>query len=216
MELKVSEREKTGQKVLDEKRRSGLIPGVLYGHGTEASLIWVEALSFGRVYADAGQSSILSLTGAGKPVNAIVHDIQKDPLSGRFTHVDFFQVKMNEALETHVALEFEGEAPAVREQGGILVKTLEEVLVSCLPKDLPHNLTVDVSRLASFDDRIKIEDLAVPAGVTILTEGDTVVALVEPPRTDAEMAELDEAIDGDVSQVASPEEPKEEGPEGPL
>ncbi len=189
------------------------MPGIVYGHGSKNAPVWVETLPFSKIFREAGQSSILSLKVDDQTLNVLVHDVQKNPLSGRFSHIDFFQVKMNEALETHVSLEFIGEAPTVREQGGVLVKTIEEVLVSCLPKDLPHSLEVDITKLAAFEDRIKVSDLDLPAGVTILTDPDTTVALVEPPRTDAEMAALDEAVDTDVSKVGDAEvAPAEEAP----
>ena len=94
--------------------------------------------------------------------------------------IDFFQVRMDEELEAHIPLEFVGEAPAIRELAGILVKPLEELHISCLPKDLPHSITVDISVLNTFDDHIQVKDLPIPSGVKVLAEPDTMVALVEP------------------------------------
>ena len=200
--LKVKEREKTGSRALDRSRKQGLIPAIMYGHGNEPQTLWVNYIEFNRVYREAGESSILSLVQEkGKPANVIVHDVQLDPLKSRFSHIDFFQVRMDEALETHVPLEFVGESPAVREQGGILVKPIEEVLISCLPKDLPRSLSVDLSKIKTFDDHIQLEDIELPPGVTIMIDPLTTLALVEPPRTEAEMAALDEKIEGDVTKV---------------
>ncbi|OGI21356.1 MAG: hypothetical protein A2808_01685 [Candidatus Moranbacteria bacterium RIFCSPHIGHO2_01_FULL_55_24] len=200
--LTVKNREKVSTKELERSRKEGKIPAVIYGRGTENQLFWLDYLPFSKIFKEAGQSSILSLAQEkGKALNAIIHDVTFDPLSSRFTHVDFFQVRMDEELETHVPLEFIGEAPAVREHGGILVKTLEEVLVSCLPKDLPHTLPIDLSILKTFEDHIQIKDIALPKGVTLLGELETTIALVEPPRTDAEMAALDEKVEADVTKV---------------
>lgn len=213
--LSVQNREKASPKKVALSRKAGLVPAVLYGHGSEGEMLWVDYIAFKKLYAVAGQSSLLELTREGKKaVNAIVHDVQLDPLSNRFTHVDFYQVRMDEELETHVPLELVGEAPAVREQGGILIQTLEEALVKCLPKDLPHALSVDVSVLKGFDDRIHLGDLKLPAGVTLLGETDTTVALVEAPRTDAQMAALDEKVEADVTKVEGvvKEAPAEEAP----
>lgn len=144
-------------------------------------------------------------------------------MTNRIAHVDFFEVSMNEALEARIPLEFINESPAVREQGGILVKTLEEVTVSCLPKDLPHSISIDLSTLIDFSTHIQVKDLVLPKGVTVLTDELTTIVLVEAPRTEAQMAELDEKIEADVTKVegvvkeeapavegTQPEEKKEE------
>jgi large subunit ribosomal protein L25 len=200
--LKVTAREKASGKALTRSRKEGRVPAVMYGHGIEPQMFWVDAISFSKLYAKAGESSILSLAPEdGKAANVIIHDVQLDALSNRFSHVDFFQVRMDEKLETHVPLEFVGEAPAVRENGGILVKPLEELHISCLPKDLPHSITVDISTLKTFEDQIQVKDIKIPAGVEVLIEEGSMVAFVEAPRTDAQMAALDEKPEGDVTKV---------------
>ncbi|MFZ2187429.1 MAG: 50S ribosomal protein L25 [Candidatus Moraniibacteriota bacterium] len=199
--LQVKQREQSS-KDLHAMRKGGSIPAIMYGHGTAPQMFWVQYVNFSKLYAKAGESSIVEIAPEkGQKANVIVQDVQLDPLSGRFSHIDFFQVRMDEKLETHVPLEFVGEAPAVREMGGILLKPVEEILVSCLPKDLPHALTVDLSTLKTFEDHIQVKDMQVPAGVEILTEMDTTIALVEAPRTAAEMAALDEKVEGDVTKV---------------
>lgn len=200
--LQVKAREQAG-KNLRTMRKEGSVPAVMYGHGTEAQMFWVQYIDFSKLYAKAGESSIIEITPeTGKKVNVIVQDVQVDPISSRFSHIDFFQVRMDEKLETHIPLEFIGEAPAVREMGGVLLKPIEEILVSCLPKDLPHSLAVDLSTLKTFEDHIQVKDMKIPAGVEVLTEMDTTVALVEAPRTEAEMAALDEKVEGgDVTKV---------------
>lgn len=199
--LQVKERERAG-KDLFTMRKAGFVPAVLYGHGTKPQTLWVQYIDFSKLYAKAGESSIVEITPEkGKTVNVIVQDVQLDPLSSRFSHIDFFQVRMDEKLETRVPLEFVGEAPAVRELGGMLLKPVEEFLISCLPKDLPHSIVVDLSSLKTFEDHIQIKDLKLPAGVEVMTEMDTTIALIEPPRTDAEMDALNEKVEGDVTKV---------------
>ncbi len=202
LKLAVTTREKVSSKVLERSRKEGRIPAVMYGHGSEAQMLWVNALAFSKTYAQAGGSSIISLdVEKGKPASVIIHALALDPMTNRVAHVDFFQVRMDEALETHVPLEFVGESPAVREMGGILVKTLEEVLISCLPKDLPHFLEVDLTLLTELEANVQIKDIKIPAGVKILTDELTTIALVETPRTEAQMAALDEKIEADVTKV---------------
>src|SRR3989338_6328978 len=199
--LQVKVREKAG-KNLDTMRKQGSIPAVLYGHGIKPQMFWVQYLHFSKLYDKAGENSIVEVTkDEGRAVNVIVNDVQLDPLTSRFSHIDFFQVRMDEKLEAHIPIEFVGEAPAVREMGGIFVKPVDQILVSCLPKDLPHSFMVDISVLQTFENHIQIKDLQVPSGVTILTEADTTIALVEAPRTEAEMAALDEKVEADVTKV---------------
>ena len=199
--LQVKSREEAG-KNLHTMRKQGSIPAIMYGHNSAPQMFWVQYLDFSKLYAKAGENSIIEIAPEkGKGMSVIVNDVQIDPLSGRFTHVDFFQVRMNEKLEAHIPLEFIGEAPAVREMGGILVKPVEELLVSCLPQDLPHSLIVDLSSLINFEIRIQLKDIKVPAGVEILADADTAVALVEAPRTEAEMDALNEKVEADVTKV---------------
>lgn len=200
--LPVTLRETAG-KDLNKNRKAGLIPAVLYGHGVPSTFYWVNELAFGKLFRAAGESTLVSLTtGKGAARSVLVHDVTFNPLTNRVSHIDFYQVDMDEELETDIALEFVGEAPAVRELGGIFVKTLETVEVKCLPKDLPHSIIVDISTLVTFDDQIKVSDLVLGSGVVALTEADTVLALVEAPRSEADMAALDTKLDMDVTKVA--------------
>ena len=128
---------------------------------------------------------------------------------------------MTEKMRTKVSLNFIGRSKAVKE-GGVLVKNLEEIEVECLPLDLPHEIKVDISKLKTFDDVIKIEDLAIPPKVKILENKDEIVATVTPPRTEEELKALEEEVEEKVEEVegvkkeeVSPEaETEEEGARG--
>jgi large subunit ribosomal protein L25 len=119
---------------------------------------------------------------------------------------------MTEKLKAKVALEFIGEAKAVKQLGGVLVKVLSEVEVQCLPSDLPHNIEVNISKLETFQDSIHVKDLSVSPKVEIVTKPEEMVAKIQPPR-DVE-AELKTEIKEDVEAViaASTEKPAEEEP----
>lgn len=213
-ELKAEKRTIIGRKV-QKGRDENKIPAVLYGHGITNENLFVDALTFERVYAEAGESTIIALNiGTGKPVNVLIHDLQKDSLSGQVTHIDFFQVRMDEKIDTEVALEFIGEAPAVKEFGGVLVRNMETLQVSCLPADLPGHITIDLSSLATYDDRIIVADLALGEKITLHVPETTVIALVTPPRTEEEVAALDEDVVADVSQVEGVEKEGDDSGEG--
>ncbi len=216
IKLAANLREETGKKLVN-LRKNGILPAVLYGHKIEPKNISLGYLEFSKAYKAAGENTLLSLSiGEGKTANVLIHDVQIDPMSNRFLHADFFEVRMDEEIETNVPITFSGEAPAVREQGGILVKSIEELPVKALPKDLPHTLDVDLSILATFDDHIKVSDIKVPKGVTIDADPGTVIASVMAPRTEAEIASLSEKVEMDVTKVegvVKTEAPSEAGEE---
>lgn len=199
--LSVTPREKVSSTKLVAARKAGKVPAVMYGNKGVPQMLWVDFLTFSKVFAVAGESSIISLLIDGKKSSVIVQDLDHDAMTNRISHIDFFEVSMNEELEAHIPLEFVGEAPAVREMGGVLVKTLEEVTVSCLPKDLPHTLSIDLTTLTDFSTHIQVKDLVLPKGVKVLTDELTTIVLVEAPRTEAQMAALDEKVEADVTKV---------------
>lgn len=198
--LKAKTREVTGKKV-DKLRKEDIIPAVMYGNKIASQNILVNYLDFKRVYDKAGESALIELETEGKKVNVLVHDIQLDPMSGKFTHVDFFQVNMKEEVETEIPLEFIGESPAVKELGGVLIKSLDEITVKCLPADLPEKYEIDISKLATFDDVIAVKDLKISDKIEILVDGETIIASVQEPRTQEELESLETKVEEDVSKV---------------
>lgn len=202
IQLVATLREKVSRSQLVRARKEGIIPAIMYGNKVTPKMIWVDFLAFSKVHGVAGESSIIELTfDKGKKANVIIQDLAYDAMTNRVAHVDFFEVRMDQELEAHIPLQFINDAPAVREMGGVLVKTLEEVEVRCLPKDLPHALSIDLSVLKDFSIHIQVKDLVMPKGVTVLTDALTTIVLVEAPRTEAQMAALDEKVDADVTKV---------------
>jgi len=202
-------------KSLKSYRKKDLIPAVIYGHKKESKSLWVDSMEFNNIYKKAGESTIIEIDIDGKSkASVLIHDTQKDPLTDKFSHIDFFQIKMDEKIETEVPLEFIGESPAVKEHGGVLVKTIDAVSVKCLPADLPSKIEVTISSLENFDNQIKISDLKVSDKVQIMADEKTIVASVTPPRTDEELAQLDEKVEEDVSKVEGAEQEEEEAVEG--
>lgn len=190
-------------------RAQSLVPGVIYGHGTDNKNVMADYNSFHKAFKAAGESTLLDLEIEGDgTVKALVKDWQVDPLSNRYTHVDFYQVNLKEKLKTEIALNFVGESPAVKEQGGSLVKTLDSVLVECLPTDLVGHIDVDVTVLKSFDDMITVKDLKVPAGIEILENADEVVAKIEAAMTEEQLKALESAAPADVTAIKTEAEVK--------
>lgn len=183
-------------------RASGSVPAVVYGGDrSETTTVSVLLSEFTKVYSNAG-SSLIDLTIDGSaPVKVVVQDVQFNPVKDLATHVDFRQINMNKEMSTTVQLVFVGEAPAVKELGGTLMKTFTEVDVTCLPKDLVHEIEVNVSSLKGFDDSIYIKDIVVPAGITLDEDMERVVAKVTPPLTEDELKAMEEPAAVDLAAI---------------
>lgn len=199
--LNASSRTETG-KAAKRLRQEGRVPGVIYGHGFGPEKLEVVRGELEKVYRKAGSSSVVVVKLGSDQHNALIQDVQHHPTTGKLLHVDLYQVRMDEKIKAEVPLVFEGTAPAVRELDGVLVTNLNEIEVECLPGDLPHEITVSIDALQTFDDTISIKDLVIPSGVEVLTEADTNIALVTPPRTQEELEELDEEAEVDTSALA--------------
>ena len=178
---------------LNVDRKNGRLPAVIYGpHRKEAASLMVDAKAFLAVWKKAGESSLITLDIEGeKQTKVLVHDIAFDPVKDHPVHVDFYEMDLSKPVTLHVPVHFEGDAPAEKVLGGVLLKQLHEIEISALPDRIPHNIPVDVSVLATFDDRIMLGDLKLPEGVRLTGDNETVIALVDAPRTEAEIASLD-------------------------
>lgn len=192
IELKAKLRTELGRKT-NALRRAGFLPAVVYGEGVLSQSLAVPYKDFDKAYKEAGESTLLALDVDGKKYNVLIHDLAHDPIKGNPIHADFLAVRMDKTIKTKVLLEFVGESPAVKNEGGILVKVLSEVEVEAFPQDLPHELRVDLSPLAVFEARLRIKDVILPKGVKILADQDEIICLVEPPRSEEELAELKQA-----------------------
>lgn len=197
-EITAEVRQKLGRKA-KSLRSEGFLPAVLYGEGIPVIPLTVSFREFENVLRDAGETSLVTVSVEGKAYNVLIHDVAKDPMSLSPIHADFYAVRMDKPIEANVPLMFEGESPAVKNDAGILLKVLHELEVKALPKDLPHEIVVDISLLATFEDKIHVKDIVLPTGVTTESDPDEVVALVEPPRSDAELEALTKVEAGEAT-----------------
>lgn len=206
--IPVSSRTIVGKRV-HALRADGFIPAVVYGHSIENKNIVVSYAVFEAVYRKAGESSLVDVSiDGGAPLKTLIHDVVRHPTTERYLHVDFYQVTMTEKLNTQIQLEFFGEAKAVKELGGILVKNFTTVDVRCLPGDLVHEIEVDLSTLKTFDDIITLGDISLPHGIEILGNPQTIVATVTPPLSEEQLKALEEKPVEDVSVVTKVESKK--------
>lgn len=190
-------------------RRSKQVPAVVYGHGVANRSVVVDARELQRVYLQAGTTSLVDLVIDQDPaVKVLIHDLQRHPTNSSVIHADFYQVKMTEKLQTEIELQLVGESPAVKEQGGILVRALDKLKVECLPSDLVPSINVDISSLKTFTDRIHVRDISIPSGITVMEKPDEVVVSVTPPRSEAEIEALSQKVEEDVTAVGTVEKEK--------
>jgi len=176
---------------LGEMRKSGKIPAVFYGKKEASTPIVLSFAIFDKVLEDAGESTILHLKGTGIDVDVLIHDVDRDPVTDKPRHVDFYAIEKDKKLEVKIPLEFIGVSPAVKDLGAVLVKVMHEVEVEALPKDLPHKLVIDISALATFESVIKAKDIPLPAGVSIKVKPEEIVASVYEPKEEVEAAPVD-------------------------
>lgn len=192
------------------------MPAVVYGEGITSQPITVPLKDFIKTHKEAGESTLIKLQVTGtegkktKEFNVIIHEIANHPLSGTPLHADFYAVRMDRVMRVKVPLEFIGEAPAIKNEGGILVKVLHELEIEALPQDLPHELIADTSFLENIGTRLLVGNIKLPQGVKILAEPDEIIALVEAPRSDAELEALKEAPIQETAEVKTEMEVKKE------
>lgn len=190
-------------------RHSDRVPGIIYGDGKEPAAVAIahKDLAY-QLDNEAFYSHILDVTvDGGKAENVVLKDLQRHPSKARILHFDLMRVNANEKITMHVPIHFTGEdvAPGVKLQGGNVSHHAIDVEISCLPKDLPEFLTVDISAL-KVGEAAHLSDVAVPEGVTVvaLTHGaehDQPVASIHLPRGAKEDEEIEEG-DGAEADAA--------------
>lgn len=209
MELLTQKREVFGRAV-KPLRAQDMIPAELYGHGTENIHLSVTKKDFTRVLNEAGESTLVDLVVDGEKHPVLIHDVHYHPVTDEVLNVDFYQVRMDEEITTEVELIFTGESDAVKNLGGILVKAVSGLEVTALPANLPHDIKIDISKLANIGDTISVKDLILPENVQIDADEDTVIAIITEKLSEEEDKAQSEAAD--LSGIeAEAEKPAEEG-----
>lgn len=203
-ELQAKERTLVGKKS-KQLRAAGELPAIVYGATTEPQPLSVDAKIFNKIYNEAGNTSLIDLQFGGQSMKVLVQDVAVTPVLGEIIHIDFFAVNLKEKIVTEIPLKFVGEAPAVLDLEGNLITNKTEVEVEALPTDLVSEIEVDISALATFDDQIKVADIKVPGTITIVSDPEEVVALVEEPKSEEEL-EAELAADAGAEEAAAVEQ----------
>lgn len=206
--LKLEALKRDTKEDLENMRQMGIIPAVFYGPKEESTPIKIESVKFDKVFDEAGESTIVELDFEGKAHDVLIHAVDRHPVKDTVNHVDFYVVEKGKKVNVHVPIEFEGESKGEK-TGGILVKVMHELEIEAMPKDLPHEIKVDISVLEKVGDQILAGDIKMPEGVELLAETEDVVAVIQ----EAKEENFDEPVEGpdmDSIEVAKEKKTEEE------
>lgn len=183
-------------------RKQGEVPGVMYGNKMPNTSIKCSAKDLRPVFRKAGASTLVEVHLEDKKIPVLIHSVTFDPVTDAFQHIDLYAVDMTREVTAQVPLAFTGESLAVKDLSGILVTVHHTVTVTCLPKDLPHEITLDISTLANFRDTITVGQLVLPQGVTVEEAKDVVLVTVQEPRKE-EVVEAVTPVEGEAGAAAA-------------
>jgi len=214
VKLPVAERQKLGSSESRRLRRQGLIPGVLYGRERPVAILIGERELRAALTGAGGTHAVLDVTvDGGSEHSAILKEFQRDKVRGQITHVDLQEVRLDQTINAAVSITLVGEAVGTKE-GGVLSQVMNELRVEALPLEVPQHVDADVSALR-IGDAVRVGDLSVPAGVTVLDDPESVVATVTMPmrevEPEVEAVEGEEAAEGEAPAPAEGAEPAAEG-----
>jgi len=214
--IELQAREQTGAANTHALRRGKKIPGVVYGDQIPTRHFAIEESKINQLLQHGHGSKLLDvhLAGEDKPVKVIVQHTQQHPVSGSYQHVDLYQVRADRELHTEIPMEFTGIAPAVKNLGGTFMRQADHLPIICLPDKLIDSIEVPIGVLATFEDLIRVKDLQLPEGVRTELDLQQIVASVAQPRTEEELAKLNEEVTEDVASVEVTAEKKEEDEAG--
>ncbi len=182
-------------------RADGKIPAVVYGHGMDPISVSVDRRELRQALSGgAGMNTILDLTVDGTVYPSLIKDIQRHPVKRSVQHIDFIQVNLNEEVVVSIPIHLEGEAKDVSANGGLVDLTMQELQVRTTPRNIPDGVIIDVSEM-TMDTVIRIEDIALPSGVTAEADADTPVVTVLTMRTPVLDAE-EEAVEAAAAEAA--------------
>ncbi|MEA3420244.1 MAG: 50S ribosomal protein L25 [Acidobacteriota bacterium] len=207
--IRAEMREVFGKNASRRLRKEGKLPAVLYGKDIQnVSLILDKKDIFAVLKSETGENTIFKVSFDSKKKNAMIKEFQKDPVTDELLHADLILIAMDEVVNITIPLVLIGEAVGVKAEGGFVDFVNREVEVECLPKDIPENIEIDISDL-HLHQSSKVEALSPPEGVTITTDGQSVIVLIEAPSKEEEVEEVEE-VEEEITEEEEPEIIKKE------
>ncbi|HCB35807.1 MAG: hypothetical protein A2W52_01380 [Candidatus Taylorbacteria bacterium RIFCSPHIGHO2_02_49_25] len=186
-------------------RRVGKIPAVFYGSKQASTPIAIFLRDFEKVWKQAGEHTVINLQGGGEEIQALLHAVDKHPVTDIPRHADFYVFEKGRKLKIKIPIEFFGVSPAVKDLGAVLVKVMHDIEIEAEPKDLPQKIEVDISSLDAFGKVITAKEITLPKGVNLIASSDEVIASVYEPKE-----EVVEEIPVDLSAIEVVKKGKEE------
>ncbi len=179
-------------------RKHGKLPATIYGNGLKSQSVTVDTAAFAIVRKEAGETGLIELSVSGKVHPVLIHSVQVHPVTDSLIHVEFHQVNLKEKIHAKVMLEHTGESPAAAQKLGVVMTLHDSIEVEALPTELPEKLHIDLSGLAEVGQDITAANVALPSGVTLITDSTTVLVKVGPLVTKEAEAE----VAADAAQAA--------------
>lgn len=192
------------RKGLHALREEGMIPAVIHNHGKESIHVMGDLPSLIKTFSAAGKHHPVQLKVGGKQHLALIKDVDYEPAKHYMRHIVFQAINQNETVEAEIPVVFKEDAEIPAAKLSLMVlKQLDTVMVKALPNDLPDELVIDPSSLAEVGDSLSVADIKAPAGVTIMTEPDVQIAIVEMPKD--QIAAADESAASLAEDAGTPE-----------
>lgn len=208
IELNVTKREILGKKVRF-LRRQGITPVHLFGHGIESQALQCDTARLQQVLAEAGKTKLINfkIDGEKRARSVIVREVEIELPRRGLVHVDFYQVRKAEEMKVEVPVVLVGEAPALKVRDNTLLQELDTLSVECLPANIPASVELDISSLTESEQVLRVKDIELEKGVTVLNDPEVVVAKISARRVEEV---VEEAVEAPEEAPPPEEEPKEE------
>lgn len=211
--LEAKKRDIFGRKV-KRLRKEGFIPANIYGRNIKSLAVVVDEKDFEKVFKEAGETQIINLSLGNEEKPVLIHNTQKDPLSGKIIHVDFLQVDLRQKVTASIPVVGVGESPAEKQGLGTVVFYINEIEVEALPMDLPEKVEVDLGILSEVGQSILVKDLNFDKNkVEVKDNPDEVVVKVEPIKEEILEDTPASTEESEMPQTPSQENQNQEGPE---
>ena len=190
-------------------RKAGFVPAVVFGHGLDSIPVSLDAHEFDHIRRTVHSNTIIELKIDGKDMHRVlVHGMQVDPRNRHLLHVDLFELKSGEEVTVEIPLHTTGESYAVVRLAGTLLHNIDRIKVRALPENLPEALEYSIEPLKDFETAIHLRDLPLPAGVTLLSDPDEVVAKVAAPHVVEEPVAVEAAAEEETEAAAAEAKPE--------
>ncbi len=197
-------------------RQKGLIPAVFYGPKEKTTPVTVSTTEFIKVFKKAGESSVVILKEGNNEHEALIYDVDVHPVTGAPRHADFYVIEKGKKVKVNVPLIFEGVSPAVKDKGAILIKVARELEIEAAPRDLPHELKVDISTLVEFSSTVTAKEIILPKGVDLVSGPDEIIASVSEAKEEVEEVKPIDMSAIEVTKKGKEANPAAEGEEAPV